>query len=142
MFWLLPYATEEHAVVTPKDVSFSHFFERTGVWAMQPDELTAETYQPLIGETLTCVTEIGDVALELVAVTVQPEIRSRNTELEVDGKVMGPRAAFSLSLKGPVEPVLGQGLYALTHDQLGETTLFLSPYAQDASGISYSVDFN
>lgn len=109
---------------------------------MQTHDLTAELFDPLIGETLLCATQIGDIALQLDAVKRQPERRHRDVDLVVDGKTLPPCEAFSLTLSGPVEPILGQGVYELSHDKLGKLTLFLSPFAQDAEGVVYSIDFN
>jgi hypothetical protein len=41
------------------------------------------------------------------------------------------REPFSLIFKGPMQPRLEQGTYALEHDALGEAAMFLVPVAPD-----------
>ena len=49
---------------------------------------------------------------------------------------------FSLSLSGPRQPALPQGIYPLRHPQLGRVDLFLVPSGQDAQSTQYEVTFN
>jgi hypothetical protein len=46
--------------------------------------------------------------------------------------VTARREPFSLVFKGPARPRLEQGTYAIEHDQLGATALFLVPVAPDS----------
>src|SRR4051794_16191655 len=49
---------------------------------------------------------------------------------------------FSLTLVGPSDKFLGQGIRHLRHADLGEFDLFLVPIGQNESGFSYEVVFN
>ncbi len=49
---------------------------------------------------------------------------------------------FSLFFHGPRETNLGQGTFALDHDQMGAFPLFLVPIGPDAEGMRYQAVFN
>lgn len=51
------------------------------------------------------------------------------------------RQQFSLLFRGPAEPQLPQGTYAVTHDAIGEQHLFLVPIGRDAEGVRYEAAF-
>lgn len=51
------------------------------------------------------------------------------------------RLQFSIVFRGPAEPALSQDTYTLTHDELGELTLFLVPVGIDADGATYEAAF-
>jgi hypothetical protein len=52
-----------------------------------------------------------------------------------------PRTPFSLVFRGPVQPVLEQGIQRLEHLELGNLDLFLVPIARDAQGTRYEAVF-
>jgi len=49
---------------------------------------------------------------------------------------------FSLMFRGPMTFMIGQGLYRMNHDKLGELDLFLVPIGPDQKGLRYQVIFN
>ncbi len=49
---------------------------------------------------------------------------------------------FSIVFRGPVDRLLPQGIYTLTHDRLGAQEIFIVPVARDEQGISYEAVFN
>ena len=49
---------------------------------------------------------------------------------------------FSLFFLGPPGAPLRQGLYQLTHEQLGALEIFLVPIGQDPAGVQYEAVFN
>jgi len=49
---------------------------------------------------------------------------------------------FSLVFRGPVSPVLDQGMRKLEHPRLGAMDLFMTPVALDKEGATYEVVFN
>lgn len=51
------------------------------------------------------------------------------------------RLQFSLVFRGPVAPVLRQGSYRLSHQELGELELFLVPLGPDSEGMRYEAAF-
>lgn len=51
------------------------------------------------------------------------------------------RLQFSLVFRGPGEPILPQGSYALVHEELGELELFLVPIGRDSEGVRYEAAF-
>ena len=61
---------------------------------------------------------------------------------EIDGKVIPPRSAFALTFEGPRAPILKQAMYQMSHAELGDISLFLSPFRQDASCALYESVFN
>jgi hypothetical protein len=70
----------------------------------------------------------GNIALELVSVS---ELRET------------PRQRmYSILFRGPLEMPFQQGSFPLTHEALGEATLFLVPVAREADGFRYEAVFN
>ena len=49
---------------------------------------------------------------------------------------------FSVFFDGPGDLHLPQGVYSLTHDQMGEFEIFLVPIARDERGFRYEAVFN
>lgn len=49
---------------------------------------------------------------------------------------------FSAFFDGPGEVQLPQGIYSLSHDQMGEFEIFLVPIARDERGFRYEAVFN
>lgn len=49
---------------------------------------------------------------------------------------------FSLTLRGPLQPQLEQGIHLLEHAVLGELAIFLVPVGRDAAGMDYQAIFN
>jgi hypothetical protein len=49
---------------------------------------------------------------------------------------------FSAFFNGPAEAQLPQGVYSLSHDQMGEFEIFLVPIARNESGFRYEAVFN
>ena len=49
---------------------------------------------------------------------------------------------FSAFFDGPGDVQLLQGVYSLTHDQMGEFEIFLVPIARDERGFRYEAVFN
>lgn len=74
------------------------------------------------------------LALVLSAVTTGPDAGGSGP----DGTV---RQQFSLLFRGPGDPQLGQGTWALDHDMMGEIALFLVPIGSDAEGPRYEAAF-
>jgi len=54
----------------------------------------------------------------------------------------GVRPPFSLVFLAPDPRLLPQRLYHLTHEGLGEITIFLVPIGKDGRGVSYQALFN
>lgn len=95
--------------------------------------LTAESFAPLVGATVTAQTPQGPLALRLDKVTPHPA---------ASGADPARRAGFSLTLVGPRDPVMGQGNWTLEFPGLGTAVLFLSPFAQDAEATRYEIILN
>lgn len=53
----------------------------------------------------------------------------------------GGREAFSLLFLGPLQPILPQRIYRLSHDGLGELDIFLVPIGPQADGMGYEAVF-
>lgn len=94
------------------------------------NEIPAEDFEPLLGQDLVCRAGDAALALQLEQVWRSPYPTGR----ELPG--------FSLFLRGPAQPSLGQGMVALAHPQLGELSLFMTPIGRDAQGMRYEIVFN
>ena len=96
---------------------------------MDITSLTAETFEPLVGEDIVVTTSEGPIALKI-------------TKVEAAGAAPeGMRAPFAVMLSGPSSPLLNQGAWPMTLPGLGETALFLSPFAQDDAETRYEILF-
>jgi hypothetical protein len=49
---------------------------------------------------------------------------------------------FSITFRGPREPLLNQGTYSFVHNEMGEFMLFICPMRQDDDGTFYEAVFN
>jgi hypothetical protein len=52
------------------------------------------------------------------------------------------RPPFSLIFVGPGDMILPQRLYQLTHEEMGEVTIFLVPIGKEDRGVLYQAIFN
>jgi len=66
------------------------------------------------------------------------------TEATGYGEVVDPTThnAFSLLFRGAPDPVFAQQMVTLRHPAIGEQVIFVTPIAQDASGVTYQAVFN
>ena len=97
-----------------------------------PDVLKPEDFQSLSAPLIFSMRLGGtttQVELAVTLVRLHPAHRFREQP-------------FSLSLSGPRQPLLPQGIYPLRHPQLGQVDLFLVPSGQDAQSTQYEVTFN
>jgi hypothetical protein len=49
---------------------------------------------------------------------------------------------FALVFRGPLQPLLNQGIYPFEHDEMGEFSLFIVPLRQDDDSTFYEACFN
>lgn len=91
--------------------------------------LSAAFFEPLIGERVTVGTPGGPMGLVIERVEHMGEAPE------------GGRAPFALVLSGPLSPQLAQGSWPMQVPGLGETALFLSPYAQTEDITRYEILF-
>lgn len=49
---------------------------------------------------------------------------------------------FTLLFSGPLEPMLGQGSYVLSHATIGQTEMFMGPLEKKAGRLIYQSTFN
>ena len=99
-----------------------------------PGRLELSTFEPHVGETFVIEVE-GPGKLELTLTEAaaskwQPAAGS------------GLPHAFSVVFRGPPELVLGQAMYRMTHDALGELEIFITPIAGSPEGIDYQAVFS
>lgn len=92
--------------------------------------LTLQAFEPLAG-TVFSVTYAGQpVALRISG------MRSHGWSRP------GGREAFTVSFRGPRDPLLSQGMYALEAEAMGRLDgLFLVPVGRDAGGSDYEAVF-
>lgn len=58
------------------------------------------------------------------------------------GNAQAQRQAFSLTFRGPNEPVLPQRIYAVENQTLGTMEIFLVPVGPDKIGMQYEAVFS
>jgi hypothetical protein len=99
------------------------------------DRLTANDFAPAVGETFKLdVGDAGHIELELLESRLQdPDSPA------VDAS--GARAPFTLTFRGPPEPILPQRIYRLEHPSLATLEIFLVPIGRDEAGTTYEAVF-
>lgn len=95
--------------------------------------LTAETLEPLVGEVVEVDTSEGKLALRLDKVEPHPGANARTG---------AARAGFTMTLSGPLSPMLEQGAWQMSLPGLGGAALFLSPFSQTQEATLYEIVFN
>jgi hypothetical protein len=93
---------------------------------------TVEEFEPLVGDPFRLDSgEAGSLDLELTAATP-----ASNQGPE------GTRHPFALAFRGPLDPLLPQGIYRLEHQGVGPLEIFIVPVGRDESGTEYEAVFN
>lgn len=77
---------------------------------------------------------VEPISLPLVLVEVE-----RRGALD---QAIGSRVPFSLLFRGQLDPVLSQGIYRMTHADLGALELFLVPIGPDTESMRYEAILN
>ena len=87
-------------------------------------------FTPHVGSRFRLESDAGDLVIELSAA-------------EAGGVADGPREdpSFSLTFRGPVEPILPQRIYRLDHAVMGALDIFLVPIGADSNGVVYEAVF-
>jgi len=99
------------------------------------DRLTANSFAPAVGETfLLDAGEAGRIELELT------ESRLHDPDAPAED-ASGARAPFTLTFRGPAEPILPQGIYRLEHPSLADLEIFIVPIGRDEAGTTYEAVF-
>jgi hypothetical protein len=91
--------------------------------------LTLAAFEPLVGERFTIDPGTAP-AVELVLEAASAA-----------GDRPGGRQPFSLTFRGPPDPLLPQATYRLEHDTFGAPEIFVVPIGRDASGVRYEAIF-
>jgi hypothetical protein len=92
------------------------------------DALTAATFAPLRGDRFRVAPgDSPEFEVELIQVA--------------EGAAGESRTQFALLFRGGPDSPLGQRIYRLDHDQLGELDLFLVPLGRDEVGQRYEAVF-
>jgi hypothetical protein len=99
------------------------------------DRLSASSFAPAVGDTFTVDAEdAGQLELELL------ESRLHDPDAPAED-ASGARAQFTLTFRGPADPLLPQRIYHLEHPSLGALEIFIVPIAHDESGTTYEAIF-
>jgi hypothetical protein len=99
------------------------------------DRVTADTFAAAAGQPFTVQDpEIGPLELELVGA----ELHDPGAPA-VDAS--GTRAPFTITFRGPPEPILPQRIYRLENHSVGPLEIFIVPLGVDAGGASYEAIF-
>jgi hypothetical protein len=93
------------------------------------DSVTAETFQPHVGEEFNVSADDKRFTFRLGSVELLANVNSR------------PRVPFTLVFYGPADNVLPQMIYRLEHESLGPMEVFLVPIGPDAVGMRYEAVF-
>jgi hypothetical protein len=96
------------------------------------EDFTLATFTPLVGQQFQVLVDDG-VTIGVVLVEA--------TEPPLDREPSGARMPFSIVFRGPLDPLLPQRIYGLSHDDLGSFDLFIVPIGQDEEGTRYEAVF-
>ncbi len=78
----------------------------------------------------------GSVELALV------EVKQATSQNEDPGSTRPVSEVLSLMLLGPLQPVLPQNTYEISHERFGEQLLFIVPIGRDTQGVKYEILIN
>lgn len=101
-----------------------------------------EDFAPFISQTFVVHVENTRFELLLDNVKIFEQSSIRDNVVIVDGEELPPRRAFALTFEGPREPILNPSTYTISNAEMGEMTVYLSPFRQDATCTLYEVVFN
>ncbi len=99
------------------------------------EDLSVETFRPLVGEPFLAGQPTGPLELTLVEASSTGE----GPGVEVAGRPL--RAPFSLIFAGPMRPILPQHTYAIQHRVLGTLELFIVPIGPEGGQMRYQAVF-
>lgn len=101
---------------------------------MSPEDLSAESLPAHIGTAFVVVPgdEVPELSLELHDVTAWGPPPA----------APGQRQPFTITLRGPADPLLPQATYAMTHPAFGALDIFIVPIGRDADGVRYEAVFS
>jgi hypothetical protein len=99
------------------------------------DRLSANSFAPTVGDMFALdADDAGRLELELL------EARLHDPDAPAED-ASGARAPFTLTFRGPTDPLLPQRIYHLEHPSLGALEIFVVPIAHDDSGTTYEAIF-
>lgn len=93
------------------------------------ERLVADDFQKLIGTD--CSMDCGNAGTFNLKVSSVRDLSPSSKHVQ-----------FSVVFLGPIGAPARQGIYRVTHGQLGEMELFLVPVSRDANGIEFEAIFN
>ena len=96
------------------------------------EKLTSQDFAPYLNEDFSIDFDAAEpLVAKLISVSEvgSPQPRAK-------------RRAFSLIFLGPLEPLLGQRIYRVTHPKIGALEIFLVPIGHGQGGIEYEAIFN
>jgi hypothetical protein len=97
--------------------------------------VTVDDFAPALGQVFTIdAGEAGTIELELA------DARTHDPDAPAVGE-SGDRSPFTVTFRGPAEPVLAQQICRLENDTLGPLEIFIVPVGRDAGGTSYEAVF-
>ena len=94
--------------------------------------MEADTFEPLLNQKFKIrFSEEHEYEFELIEVTRRPFIESLSI------------SPFILFFRGNKDlPIFNQGYYKLSHQAIGEISIFLNPRQPDSNGIYYEFIYN
>ena len=107
---------------------------------MLPDQIMTDTGSLTHEDFAACLEQDFEIILDgdTVLRSVLVDVQSRGN---ADPQAK-QRQAYSVILRGPMEPVLDQRIYRLRNQTLGALDLFLVPVGPDETGMRYEAVFN
>jgi hypothetical protein len=99
------------------------------------ERLSVDSFAPAVGEKFgRDAGEGGTIELELL------EARLHDADAPAEDET-GVRAPFSVTFRGPPDPVLAQGIHPLEHPSLGTLEIFIVPIRHEEDGTTYEAVF-
>ncbi len=109
---------------------------------MKLEKLSFTVCQPWLNTPFNLVLS-PEVTLQLTLIDVQKSTSYRESLPVWRDRQALRKEPFSLVFRGPIEPVLNQGMYSLYHEQIGTIeNIFLVPIDADGNGRYYEAVFN
>ncbi len=96
------------------------------------EKLTFEDFSPLLEQKFQIKLEDNTtLVVQLTETTINENSAERNG-----------RQSFSIVFRGPRNLEMTQGIYPVSHEELGEFSIFLVPIGPDEKGMCFEAVFN
>ena len=105
------------------------------------EQITYDNFSGIVGEQITVAATDASIKMKIDNVKLHSQGSMRDSHVEIDGRTLPPRRAFTLTLEGPRDPLLPQGNYEMDFPGHTRMVLFMAPFRQEHDCTLYEIIF-